>query len=168
MSDNPRRLLLRLSAKILGLAALLLTAYAFITSTHEGGTNRTVPLPPLEVDIRLLPAATAQRLEWAGGTLQLLRMEANGPVYLFYDRGGSLGCPLVWQPAGTTQAPTQPWRGGFRDQCNATWYHYNGEVVAGQGINLGLSSPPHRLRNGNLLEIGVNGDNAAPAEVITN
>lgn len=162
MPDSPRRLILRLTLKLLSLIALLFTVYILFS----GDDNEVASLPviaPLLVELNSLQPAQAQRLEWTGGTLQLLRMADNEPFYLFYDRGGSLNCPLSWQPPGVSQAPQQPWPGGFRDQCSSVWYQYDGQVLPGQATRQNLQSPPYHLRSGYLLEIGVNGDNAVPA-----
>jgi Rieske Fe-S protein len=162
MPEPSRRLILRVILKLFGLTALLFIVYILFSGDDEQATPATT-LPPLLVDLNTLQPAQPQRLEWAGGPLQLLRIADNAPSYLFYDRGGKLGCPLSWQPPGTAQAPQQPWPGGFRDQCNSVWYLYDGKVLPEQASEQNLQSPPYRIIEGDLLEIGVNGDNAAPA-----
>jgi len=162
MQDSPRRLLLRVTLKLLSLAALIIVAYALL-SEDEGEEAQSKSVPTLQIELNSLKANSAQRIEWAGGPLQLLRLEGDGAFALFYDRGGNLGCPLAWQAAGSTEAPQRPWPGGFRDQCSGTWYRYDGTVLPNQGVSQDLQGPPHRLVNGHLLQIGVNGDNAAPA-----
>lgn len=161
-ADTPQRLLLRVALKLLSLTALLFLLYALFNSVGE--ERKPAPsVQTLHIDLATLKRGTPQRIEWAGGPLQLLRMEDDGPLYLFRDRGGNLGCPLVWQPPGNKEAAQQPWPGGFRDQCSATWYRYDGTVLPNQGMEQNLQGPPHHRLPGNLLEIGVNGDNAAPA-----
>lgn len=162
MSEPSRRLILRVTLKLFGLTALLFIVYILFSGDDEQATPATT-LTPLRVELNTLHPAQAQRHEWAGGPLQLLRMSDNSPPHIFYDRGGKLGCPLRWQPPGTPQAPQQPWPGGFRDQCNSVWYHYDGKVLPQQASEQDLKSPPYRIIEGHLLEIGVNGDNAAPA-----
>lgn len=163
MANPSRRLILRVSTKLFALTALLVTGYMLLTSGTDDRTTTTPAITPLLIDLSTRQPATAHRLEWAGGTLQLLRMSANGAPYLFYDRGGNLNCPLRWQPPGTSAAPQQPWHGGFSDQCSGVWYHYDGKVVAGQGSNRDLQAVPYQLRDGHLLVTGASGDNASPA-----
>jgi hypothetical protein len=162
MTDSSRRLVLRVTLKLLALSALLITAYALLNS-RGNSEEEDATIPPLQLELQTLQPAQPQRIEWPGGPLQLLRMAEREPVRLFFDRGGNLGCPLSWQPPGTPLAPQQPWPGGFRDQCSSTWYRYDGQVLAGQTTTEDLNSPPYRVTEGGLLEIGVNGDNAAPA-----
>jgi hypothetical protein len=163
MAIPSRRLILRVSTKLFGLTALLVTGYVLLTSGDNEEAIIAPAITPLIVDLNNLPPAVPHRLEWAGGTLQLLRMSTNEPPYLFYDRGGNLNCPLRWQPPGTSPAPQQPWAGGFSDQCSSVWYHYDGQIVAGQGSSRGLQTVPYQLRDGYLLVTGASGDNASPA-----
>jgi len=84
--------------------------------------------------------------------------------FLAYDRGTDMGCPLQWVEAGERNAPHQPWPGGFRDTCRGSWYDAAGRVFKGQQAGRNLDIPPHALIAPDLLEIGGNGDNSAPAE----
>lgn len=164
MPESPRRLLLRLGVKLLAIISLLIPAYLLLNGSDSSYENsEKEPALPTLLKIPPLLAATPQRLHWAGGTLQLLRMKHDASPLLFFDRGGKLGCPLVWQPAGKKSAPEQPWPGGFHDQCETTWYRYDGSVLPGQTVSRDLRGPPFRLLSENLLQIGTSGDNAAPA-----
>ena len=160
MQDSPRRLLLRVALKLLTFTALIIVAIALLNGRDnpESGPEK---LPGLKLSLDAFSPDRAHRIDWQGGPLQLLYTQA-GEHYLFYDRGGNLGCPLAWQPPGSNDAPLQPWPGGFRDQCSGTWYRLDGRVLPDQTGSGDLQSPPHR-RDGNLLQIGENGDNAAPA-----
>ena len=160
MDDTPRRLYLRVIVKLLSLIALLSFVYILI-SGGEGEEESPSALALLQVDLQTLSSAQPQRLEWIGGPLQLLRMGEQ--LYLYRDRGGSLGCPLAWHPPGNHAPPMQPWPGGYRDQCTSTWYHFDGHALPGQSHQQGLEPIPYRLLTTNLLQIGVSGDNAAPA-----
>jgi hypothetical protein len=160
--DTHRRLALRVTLKLLTLTALLVITYLFISGNDEGVAPDPA-IAPVQIELADLRPAKPQRQEWAGGPLQLLRMDDGGQLHIFYDRGGSLGCPLSWQPPGSTKAQLQPWPGGFRDQCSSTWYRYDGEVLPDQSVGHDLQSPPYRLKGDDLLEIGVNVDNAPPA-----
>jgi len=84
-------------------------------------------------------------------------------LFIAYDRGTDMGCPLRWVPAGHPAAPLQPWPGGFRDNCRGSWYDAAGRVLSGQEAKRNLDIPPYRYLAGGLLEIGGSGDNAAPA-----
>jgi hypothetical protein len=161
MADTSRRLILRVTIKLLSLTALVFTGY--ILFSGDEGEARGPTTAPLLIELNTLHPAQAQRLEWADGPLQLLRMADNAPPFIFYDRGGSLNCPLSWQSHKSPLAPHQPWPGGFRDQCSGVWYRYDGQVLPGQGTDQNLQAPPYRLLNGHLLQIGVSGDNASPA-----
>jgi ubiquinol-cytochrome c reductase iron-sulfur subunit len=84
-------------------------------------------------------------------------------LFIAFDRGTDLGCPLQWVAAGTPPAaPLQPWPGGFRDTCSDSWYDAAGRVFKGQGATRNLDIPDYRL-DGELLEIGTSGDNPVPA-----
>lgn len=162
MPNPSRRLILRVSVKLLSLTTLLFTGYILINGVDEGDTTAPA-IPPLRFDLNTLPPAQAQRLEWAGGALQLLRMSDSGPLYLFHDRGGTLNCPLSWQAPGSPAAPHRPWPGGFGDQCSGAWYRYDGQPLSGEADRAPLQPAPYQLRDGHLLVVGENGDNAAPA-----
>lgn len=82
-------------------------------------------------------------------------------LFLAYDRGTDMGCPLEWVPGGNRQAPHQPWPGGFRDSCRGSWYDAAGRVFKGQEAQRNLDIPPYRLVKPDLLEVGINGDNPA-------
>ena len=83
-------------------------------------------------------------------------------IFLAYDRGTDMGCPLNWMPPGHRDAPLQPWPGGFRDNCRGSWYDAAGRVLRDQEAKRNLDIPPHRYSAENLLEVGGSGDNAAP------
>jgi ubiquinol-cytochrome c reductase iron-sulfur subunit len=83
-------------------------------------------------------------------------------LFIAFDRGTDLGCPLQWIASGNPQnAPLKPWPGGFRDTCGGSWYDTAGRVFRGQSAARNLDIPNYRL-DGELLEIGANGDNPAP------
>lgn len=82
-------------------------------------------------------------------------------VFIAYDRGTDMGCPLNWVGPGDHSAPHQPWPGGFRDTCRGSWYDAAGRVFRGQQASRNLDIPPYRVIGPDLLEIGGNGDNPA-------
>lgn len=82
-------------------------------------------------------------------------------LFLAYDRGTGMGCPLIWIPPGQSDTPTHPWPGGFRDSCDGSWYDASGRVFKGQQAQRNLDIPPYRLIAPDLLEVGINGDNPA-------
>ncbi len=83
-------------------------------------------------------------------------------LFVAFDRGTDLGCPLKWIPPGSHEAPQQPWPGGFRDSCRGSWYDAAGRVFKGQQAGRNLDIPPYRFLNEDLLEIGSYGDNPPP------
>ncbi len=159
MTESPRRLVLRVSLKLFTLTALLFIVLMLL-KVGNGDERTGVKFEPLKVSLDTVALGQPQRLDWAGGPLQLLRLRSDTPPYLFFDRGGPLNCPLRWYPPNAPQAPQRPWPGGFRDQCSGTWYLYDGQPLAGEANTDNLQAPPYRLEKGNLLLIGVSGDNA--------
>ncbi len=84
-------------------------------------------------------------------------------LFVAFDRGTDLGCPLQWVAAGNAPAaPLKPWPGGFRDSCGGSWYDAAGRVFKGQGATRNLDIPTYKL-DGELLEVGASGDNPVPA-----
>lgn len=84
-------------------------------------------------------------------------------LFVAFDRGTDLGCPLQWVAAGNAPAaPLKPWPGGFRDSCGGSWYDAAGRVFKGQSATRNLDIPAYKLV-GELLEVGASGDNPAPA-----
>jgi len=198
MNDSPRRLLLRVGAKVMALIAVTVAAYALFSSVREK-TPEKAP-SPATLRISLAEPATVSgihRIQWSGGNLLLSyrtpdmlaalsghrdalldpqsrdarQPEGLSPVtrsrqpaiFLAYDRGTDMGCPLNWVPAGDRSAPLQPWPGGFRDTCRGSWYDAAGRVFKNQQAERNLDIPPYHLIGPDLLEVGVNGDNPASA-----
>ncbi len=85
-------------------------------------------------------------------------------LFIAFDRGTYLGCPLEWIPPGKRQAWLQPWPGGFRDSCSGSWYDAAGRVFKGQQAGRNLDIPSYRFLSKDLLEIGPSGDNPTPAK----
>lgn len=85
-------------------------------------------------------------------------------LFLAYDRGTDMGCPLEWVSADDPRGPLQPWPGGFRDTCRGSWYDAAGRVLSDQAAQRNLDIPPYRVITPDLLEVGVNGDNPASAK----
>lgn len=83
-------------------------------------------------------------------------------LFIAFDRGTALGCPLRWIPPGSRETPVQPWSGGFRDSCDGSWYDAAGRVFKGQQAVRNLDIPPYRIHAKDLLEIGSYGDNPTP------
>lgn len=168
MDDTTRRLLLRATLKLLTLFALVAVVALFIGGDGDRAPPNRQTSAVLTVELGTIRRDQPQRLEWRGRTLHLLWLEQEESPRLFLDRGGNLNCPLSWQPPGTGQAPQRPWPGGFRDQCSGTWYHFDGTVLPGQATTQDLQAVPYRILDGHLLQIGGNGDNAAPAVPASN
>ncbi|MCW8829172.1 MAG: ubiquinol-cytochrome C reductase, iron-sulfur subunit [Gammaproteobacteria bacterium] len=196
MNDTPRRLLLRVVAKLMLLVGAAAVGYILFASLEEEQQQAHTPAP-IQLPLTPVRHPTVTRHPWPGGNLLLLQYPADTPVayppetrlldpnsaharqpgglaqpqrslqtgvFLAYDRGTDMGCPLEWVGAGTRQGPFQPWPGGFRDACRGSWYDAAGRVLRGQEARRNLDIPPYRLPAPDLLEVGVNGDNPAPAE----
>ncbi len=170
MPDSSRRLFLRVGVKLMFLLAIAASGYVLFSPAERPETTPPEQLPPLRVKLTDIPPDTLQRLPRAGGNLILIRHsnpsdtpEREG-IYVAFDRGGGLGCPLQWIPPATRVdgAPLKPWPGGLRDSCDGSWYDATGHVFEGQSTTRDLVSPTYRLI-GELLEIGTSGDNPAPA-----
>lgn len=84
-------------------------------------------------------------------------------LFIAFDRGTDLGCPLRWIPPNAPEAPQQPWPGGFRDSCRGSWYDAAGRVFKGQQAGRNLDIPPYRFLGKDLLEVGRYRDNPPPA-----
>lgn len=98
------------------------------------------------------------------GGLPAATRSVRPALFVAFDRGTGMGCPLGWIPPGNRSAPQQPWQGGFRDSCDGSWYDAAGRVFRSQQASRNLDIPSYRFRHGDLLEIGPSGDNAAPAK----
>lgn len=169
MPDSSRRLFLRVGVKLMFLLAIAASGYVLFSPVETPETAPPERLPPLRVKLADIPPDTLQRLPWPGGNLILIRSNPSGSperdgVYVAYDRGSGLGCPLQWYPPATRVdgAPVKPWLGGLRDSCDGSWYDASGRVFEGQSATRDLASPAYRL-TGELLEIGTSSDNPAPA-----
>ncbi len=161
MQDNPRRLLLRVGVKLMFLAAIGSITYVLLVSVLAPTSRAQARPEPLHLRLAELSPAEFQRLPWQGGNLILLHRSAS-EIYIAFDRGTGLGCPLQWFPPSTTlpDTPLQPWPGGLRDSCDGSWYDMMGKVFKGQAATGNLESPAYRI-TGELLEIGTNSDNPA-------
>jgi ubiquinol-cytochrome c reductase iron-sulfur subunit len=194
MTDNPRRLLLRLGVKLFSLLSVALVAFVLLSSVEDDPAAEKTRPESLKIRLTPLDNLRFSRQPWEGGNLILLRYplsrrpaappparlldplskNARQPdglsdtgrslhagLFLAYDRGTDMGCPLTWIAAGNSAAPMQPWPGGFRDSCNGSWYDAAGRVFKDQQAQRNLDIPPYRLIAPDLLEVGVNGDNPA-------
>jgi ubiquinol-cytochrome c reductase iron-sulfur subunit len=116
-----------------------------------------------------LAADTGELLDPASGEsrqpdgLPVSTRSLRPEIFVAFDRGTDMGCPLSWLPPDSREAPLQPWHGGFRDSCRGSWYDAAGRVFKAQQAGRNLDIPPYRFRDKDLLEIGQSGDNAAPA-----
>lgn len=161
MQDTPRRLFLRVGVKLMFLVAVGMIAYVLLVPVTEQTSSTETKPEPLRLRLTELPSTEFQRLPWQGGNLILLR-RGTTEIYIAFDRGTGMGCPLQWFPASTRlpDAPIQPWPGGLRDSCDGSWYDMTGKVFKGQAATGNLESPAYRI-TGELLEIGTNSDNPA-------
>ncbi len=186
MYDTSRRLLLRLGVKLMFLIAIVFSIYVLVAPLADQYQPQDEQPPLLRIRITDLETGNIRRIPWQGGNLILLRYseavsnQLNGhnkqlhkphpvpdpqEIYVAFDRGTGMGCPLQWLPPATLvdNAPLRPWPGGFRDTCDHFWYDAAGRIFAGQAVGRNLESPTYRL-TGELLEIGRNSDNPPPVE----
>lgn len=198
MVDSSRRLILRVSVKLMLLFMAITMLFVLLSSIErDDSENVGVSIPPLRLQLPDKPETNPRRIPWAGGNLIMIWRDAtllnsltqhdselleplfqpahqstershpghatHPEIFIAFDRGTDMGCPLNWIPAGNHDAPLQPWPGGFRDNCRGSWYDAAGRVFKGQEAQRNLDIPPYRLLEGGLLEIGVSRDNAAPA-----
>lgn len=184
MPESPRRLFLRVGVKLMFLLAITTSGYVLLFSGEPQETVQPTQPPSLHINLADIPPDTVQRMLWQGGNLLLLRrsktllaalqnhrqqllfpqpLPASAEIYVAFDRGSGLGCPLQWitPAAGVDGAPLKPWPGGLRDSCDGSWYDAAGRVFRGQSATRDLTSPAYRL-TGELLEIGTSGDNPGP------
>lgn len=120
-------------------------------------------LASLDADTAGLQDPFSERSREPAG-LPAATRSVRAALFVAFDRGTGMGCPLGWVPPGNRSAPQQPWQGGFRDSCDGSWYDAAGRVFKGQQAGRNLDIPPYRYIDGDLLEIGPSGDNAAPAK----
>jgi hypothetical protein len=168
-----RRLLLRIGVKLMFLIAIVFSIYVLFASIDERDQSPGERSQLLRIRLSDLATNEFQRIPWQSGNLILLRGNAEFPgkladpryIFIAFDRGSGLGCPLQWVPPATSaeNAPLRPWPGGLRDSCDGTWYDTAGRVFSGQAVTDNLESPAYRLV-GELLEIGTNSDNPLPAK----
>lgn len=187
-SDSPRRLLLRVTVKLMALFAGLAVAAVLFSPLLDDPAQQSDSPTPLRIPLSPVDSPSLSRHPWAGGNLILLQVPATSPLnypaatqlqnpepsqpqrtrrtglFLAYDRGTDMGCPMQWVAPGSAGTPLQPWPGGFRDTCRGSWYDAAGRVLRGQEAKRNLAIPPYRLIEPDLLEVGVNGDNSAPAK----
>lgn len=190
MAESTRRLLLRVSLKLLFLFAMSVTLYALFSSVLNI-SRKPEAIPPLLFQVDSMAENELVRLAWAGGNVILLKRNAavlaslndnrdmledplsqhsvqpeglaehtrslRPELFVAFDRGTDMGCPLRWVPPGNLEAPWQPWPGGFRDSCRGSWYDAAGRVFRAQQAVRNVDVPPHRYRGKGLLEIGTNG-----------
>lgn len=168
--ENRRRLLLRVSVKLMFAFAVLSLLWILIT----GGDEPEPIEPTIILPLPSLAPGESQQLDWHGRRLLLVGLDPTvvthlseleeqlvdpeaisarlraSTLLLVLDYGGELGCPLEWVGSEEATAP-RPWLGGLRDRCRGTWYDPAGRIYRGQRWNRNLTVPPYRLRGGELL-----------------
>lgn len=176
--DNLFRLRLRVTLKLMALAAVLLFLLVVLRALFSplGGDIRL----PLEVDLQLIEPGEDQRLTWGGRRILVLHRDAAMLAALpdadaLYDpnsrfdrrpRGitephrGRVPEWLVVYAESTdlgcdldvVRPPTADgWEGGLRDRCRGGRYDFAGRVYKGQPAMRNLEIPPYRLEGTRLI-----------------
>lgn len=182
--DTPRRLVLRVAAKLLGLAGVLALIYVLFDAAGGRGDER--PVRGEVFDLSGLAPGTARRLEWNGRRLWVVhrspRMLAQverptAALKQERDRWGRLppgvhpryrsSDPrfLVVLDYGTElgcplefvpwrEEAADGWRGGFQDRCRGSRYDFAGRVLRSSSAPRNLNVPPHVIGPGPRLVLG--------------
>jgi len=67
--------------------------------------------------------------------------------------GTDFSCPIKLLPASTEDFKSQPWPGGFVDECRGARYDFAGRVFSGQYADENLIVPAYRI-DGDVLVLG--------------
>jgi len=179
--DSLLRLRLRVTLKLMALAALLLFLLVILRALFSppGGDVRL----PLEVDLRAIEPGEHQRLSWNGRRVLVLHRDAAmldalpdaeelyDPNSRFDRRPRGMTAPhRGWVPqwlvvyAESTDLgcdldivpppASDGWVGGLRDRCRGGRYDFAGRVYKGQPGMRNLEIPSYRLE-GDRLILGV-------------
>lgn len=182
--DSPRRLVLRVTAKLMGLVGLLALAYVlFAALTGEGGRR---PAHGQLFELADLAPGTARRLEWEGRRIWVLHRSARmlaqverPAVALKHERDGWGRLPAGINPRYRSADPrylvvldygtelgcplefvpwreeaADGWRGGFQDRCRGSRYDFAGRVLSSSSAPRNLEVPAHAIEPGPRLVLG--------------
>lgn len=177
---TPRRLALRVAAKLLGLVALGAVAWVLFGSL----VSPPRPREPMAIPVEGLPPGEVVRVLWEGRRVLVLRRtpetmqrleeleprladpgslhseqpramttlarSAPGEFFVALDYDPDFGCPLEAVSAADPTAP-RPWLGGFHAVCSNSWFDPAGRVYKDQRTIHNLRVPPYRLEQGRVL-----------------
>ena len=181
------RLILRVTQKLMLLAALLFVMYVFVASlsTNEGEDGQTA----VTLDLADIPPGDVHVAEWKGRKvlvlhrtpamlveIQALERELMNPRSRFSHQPAAADTIhralrteyFVALAYGTDidcevefvpyrAQPTEGWRGGFKDRCRGSRYDFAGRAFKNQPAQRNLVVPEHYYPSATELVIGVSG-----------
>jgi hypothetical protein len=146
--DHQRIVLLKLTMKLMFLA--LITALV-VVMVRTFLPEDAPPPEPLRVNVAPLGVGGMQGIEWNRQRLLIVHIAEGGHYLVISDYDPIYGCPMNWVPAGSTEAPVQPWPGGLRAICTEHWFDNTG-VSLTQGV-ANLKRLPYTLTGAETLVI---------------
>lgn len=150
-----RKLLLRVTLKLMGILAVLWILYVFMQYSFKGkGNSESIridlsDLPPGEVKIVRLDGRPILILHRTEAMLASLgaSQQAN-PYLVIYQQSPDFSCPVE------IVLPDESTPGGFRAICSDTRYDFAGQLLPNQNARFHLRQPEYSL-NGEVLLLGI-------------
>lgn len=146
--NHQRIVLLKLTMKLMFLAMI---AALMVVMVRAILPESAPPPEPLRVNVTPLGVGGVQGIEWDRQRLLIVHIAEGDHYMVISDYDPLYGCPMNWIPAGNTQAPVQPWPGGFRAICTEHWFD-NAGVSLTQGV-ANLKRLPYTLSDAGTLVI---------------
>jgi len=100
-------------------------------------------------DARLLDAESAQSSQpsWAKNA----QRSRQSDYFISIGVGSDFSCPVGLLPASAQPFMSQPWAGGFVDECRGSRYDFSGRVFSGQYAQENLVVPSYRIKDDVLI-----------------
>lgn len=130
---------------------LALIAALVVVMTRAILPEKAPPPEPLRVNVAPLGVGGVQGLEWNRQRLLIVHIAEGDNYLVISDYDPLYGCPLIWIPAGSSEAPNQAWPGGLRAVCIEHWFDSNGISLTEGVANLKLL--PYTLADAETLVI---------------
>lgn len=146
--NHQRIVLLKLTMKFMFLAMI---AALMVVMVRAILPESAPPPEPLHVNVTPLGVGAVQGIEENRQRLLIVHIAAGGHYMVISDYDPLYGCPMNWIAAGNTEAPMQPWPGGFRAICTEHWFD-NAGVSLTQGV-ANLKRLPYTLSDAGTLVI---------------
>lgn len=180
-SDNLRRLRLRVTLKLMILAAVTVFAFLLLAALFSRPGGNIVL--PLEIDLTNIAAGASERVQWNGRRVLIVHRDRSMLTSLagadeLYDPASRFDRkPRGWSVEHRGYVPewlvvyaestdlgcdldlvppdeARNWAGGLVDRCRAGRYDFAGRVYRGQSAMRNLEVPQYRLE-GSRLTLGV-------------